>query len=504
MRRQHPYESISAGSNFALIWRYQLTESVTKKSFGIGTKLSYGFGSVAYGVKDNGFGALLLLFYNQALGLDARLAGFAIAIALVVDAFIDPLIGYASDRFQSSWGRRHPFMYAAAIPAALSYAFLFSPPVGLSQTELFVYLLVGAILVRVFIAIFEIPNASLISEFTQNYDERTSYLNWRLFFSWMSGLTMSVLAFGIFLSKGQGPIPGTQVVENYKAYGIAAGSIMLLAMLTSSAGTHHTIPSLKALSLQNRSDISTGFFKNLRESLSSRSAQINLAIGMSIMLSMGLLGGITPYVYGYLFVLSPQEISILYGSGFLSAFFALIFTPYIARYWEKRQAFIVITVAALVITPIAALLQLSGVLPKSESVWLIPILFSLSAIGSTFLIVQSTLYFSMSADVIEENEVRTGRRNEGVFFAANIFVRKCATGLGVLLTSTLITLVGFPEKAIPGTVPESVINQLVQFFIISFLILNLVSIACVLAFKITRSRHAENLAIIESRRNEIE
>ena len=81
------------------------------------TKLFYGVGSIAFGVKDNGFSVLLLLYYNQVLGLDARLAGLAIMIALIVDAVVDPVIGYASDHLHSRWGRRHPFMYAAARPS---------------------------------------------------------------------------------------------------------------------------------------------------------------------------------------------------------------------------------------------------------------------------------------------------------------------------------------------------------------------------------------------------
>jgi len=72
-----------------------MANAQAKSPHGFGTRFFYGIGSVAFGVKDNGFGALLLLFYNQALGLDARLAGLAIGIALVVDAFLDPLIGYA-------------------------------------------------------------------------------------------------------------------------------------------------------------------------------------------------------------------------------------------------------------------------------------------------------------------------------------------------------------------------------------------------------------------------
>jgi Na+/melibiose symporter-like transporter len=469
-------------------------------NYGIGTKLSYGVGSVAFGVKDNGFGSLLLLFYNQALGLDARLAALAIAIALVVDALIDPLIGHASDNLDTRWGRRHPFMYAAAVPAALSYAFLFSPPTGLGQTGLFVYLLVCGVLVRACIALFEIPNSALIAELTQNYEERTSYLNWRLFFGWVAGLTMSVAAFGVFLSQGAAGVPGTQVPSNYQAYGITAAILMLIGMLASALGTHHTIPRLKRSTVLDGHLAPAGFLKNLNRALSSRSAVMNLLVGLFVMLSTGLLAGITPYVYSYLFILKPQQVSILYSAAFISAFAALASTPWISRKFEKRHAYIGVTIAAVVTTPLAAALQLMGLLPPSDSVVFIPLLYTVGLVGTTFLIIQSTLYYSMSADVIEENEVRTGHRQEGIFFAANTFVRKCATGLGVLLTSAILAFVDFPEKAIPGSIPEPMINLLVEYFIGSFILLNCTTIAFVIAYRITRARHAEHLAILADKR----
>ena len=94
----------------------------------LSTKIFYGFGSVAFGVKDNGFSYMLLLFYNQVVGLPATLVGLALMIALVWDACIDPLIGQLSDNLRSRWGRRHPFMYAAALPVAISYVALWNPP----------------------------------------------------------------------------------------------------------------------------------------------------------------------------------------------------------------------------------------------------------------------------------------------------------------------------------------------------------------------------------------
>ena len=70
------------------------------------TTASYGFGSVAYGVKDAGFGTFLLIFYNQVIGLDASTVGLIIFVALVCDAFVDPMIGVLSDRTRGRWGRR--------------------------------------------------------------------------------------------------------------------------------------------------------------------------------------------------------------------------------------------------------------------------------------------------------------------------------------------------------------------------------------------------------------
>ena len=98
-----------------------------KPRLGLGTKLAYGVGSAAYGIKDHGFNYLLLSFYSIGLGVDASTVGLALLLALIFDAFSDPVIGYLSDNTRTRWGRRHPYMYAAAAPIALVYLFLWNP-----------------------------------------------------------------------------------------------------------------------------------------------------------------------------------------------------------------------------------------------------------------------------------------------------------------------------------------------------------------------------------------
>ena len=128
---------------------------------------AFAFGAVASGVKNHVFGTWLLVYYNQMLGLDPALAGLALALALVVDAVIDPLIGVWSDRVHTRWGRRHPFMYAGILPFALSFYALLQPPTDLSQRGLFFRLLLLTIAVRVSMGLYEIPRGALGPELTK-------------------------------------------------------------------------------------------------------------------------------------------------------------------------------------------------------------------------------------------------------------------------------------------------------------------------------------------------
>src|SRR4249920_524258 len=116
-------------------------------------KLAFGVGQAAEGLKNTAFGLFLIFYYNQVLGLPGTLAGLALGISLVFDAFFDPLVGSISDNFRSKYGRRHPFMYAAILPMAIGFYLLFSPPVH-GDWALFAWLFVFATLTRGGMALF--------------------------------------------------------------------------------------------------------------------------------------------------------------------------------------------------------------------------------------------------------------------------------------------------------------------------------------------------------------
>ena len=106
---------------------------MTSHKLGLGTMVSYGFGQIAESTKSTGFNVFLLFYYNQVLQVSATGTSIALAVALVFDAFTDPLAGSLSDKARTRWGRRHPFILVSALPLAATFYLLFNPPAGLSE-----------------------------------------------------------------------------------------------------------------------------------------------------------------------------------------------------------------------------------------------------------------------------------------------------------------------------------------------------------------------------------
>jgi Na+/melibiose symporter-like transporter len=108
------------------------------------TKLAFGVGSIAEGAIYIAFNTWNFLFYNHVLGLSGTLCGLAVTISLLIDAVADPIVGSLSDRLRSRLGRRHPFLYATALPLAVTFYCLYLPPATLSGFSLFLWFTVFA------------------------------------------------------------------------------------------------------------------------------------------------------------------------------------------------------------------------------------------------------------------------------------------------------------------------------------------------------------------------
>jgi len=464
------------------------------------TKLAYGFGSVAYGVKDNGFSYFLLIFYSQVIGVDARLVGLAITVALIVDAISDPVVGYWSDNFRSRWGRRHPFMYASAVPVALTYYLLWDPPAGWSQEALFVYVLVLAILIRTFITFYETPSSAMAAELTEDYDQRSTLLAYRFYFGWTGGNAMTVIMFVVvFPAFAAGAAAGGQFNrEAYALYGIISAVLIFAGVMISALGTHSRIPHMKAPPPKRTLTIGR-IFREIFETLVEPSFIALFVASLFGAIAAGLSTALGFYILTYFWAFTSLQIGILTFGVFLSAVIGSLMAPWVTRTMGKKRGAMIIGLIAFIGSPLPMVLKLAGWLPPESTPFVFWFVAVTSIIDVGLIICFQILGASMIADLVEQAELKTGRRAEGIFFGAVTFIRKMVTGVGVMAASFVLALAGLPAGADPSQVGEDVVFRLGAIYVPVILILWLLMMAAISRYKLSRGDHEENLRQLAER-----
>jgi GPH family glycoside/pentoside/hexuronide:cation symporter len=457
---------------------------------GLGTRLIYGSGSLAFGAKDNGLQTILLIFYSQAVGVPVGLVSAAIAFVLVADAFIDPIVGQASDNLKTAWGRRHPFMYGAAIPLAITYFFLWLPPQG-SHVLQMAYLAVVLMVSRSLISCYEIPSSALVAELTDNYHTRTTLLSFRYVFGWVGGLSMYLLAYNVFLINPQTHHLDLLYRPGYASYGLAAAILMVTAIFISAGGTHRLIPWLRKPPVENRNlkQLAGDMVSTLRH----RSFLMMLGVGVFAAMGQGIGFTLNPYFVNYFWHLTPPQLSTLIIQAGVGAFGSTIVAAFVSRALGKKRAAMTLMASSVLIGAVPMTLRLLGLMPPNSTWELTWVLFAFGCVTSPMGIGASILVSSMIADVVEDSELRTGKRSEGLFFSAAAFVNKAISGMGVLGAGLILFAIAFPPHAAPGHVDAPILRNLALLYVPVTIGLYAVAITFMSFYKISKTTHEDNL-----------
>ncbi len=465
----------------------------------IWTKLAYGSGAVAIGVRNNGLAYFLLLFYSQVVGLDARLVSLALTIALCIDAVSDPIIGYWSDNLRSRWGRRHPFLYAAIVPITAAYFLVWSPPAGMSTTATFWYLLGTLAAIRVSFSFYEIPLASLAPELTKDYDQRSTLQAFSSYFGWTGGNFMSVFMFGVlFPLFATAAIPNGQFNRDaYHAYGLIASGLILASMLAAAIGTHSRIVHMRPAP-PARTLTPARIFKEIFETLSNRSFMALFASAIFGSIASGLSAGMAFILYTYFWRFSSQQISVITMGVFGSAIIGALLAPWLSRTIGKKRGAIISGLLAFIGSPIPIVLRLTDVLPQETNALVFWFVFFATMIDVGLIICYQILSGAMMADLVEQAELKTGRRSEGIFFAASAFIGKMVNGLGVILAGYVITLAGLKTGADATHVSAETTWRLGMLYVPTILALWMTMLGIMSLYSLTRKGHEENLRALDA------
>ncbi len=460
------------------------------------TNILYGVGSIAFGVHLTVLTSALLLFYNQVVGLPAAWVGGAMALTLIFDAICDPLIGEWSDHTRSRWGRRHPFMYASAIPAAVAFYFLFDPPLDWTKPHLLIYMGAMLMTVRVLLSLYEIPSSALAPELTLDYDQRTSLMSSRFFFGTLGGAAISVLALQVFLRKDATHPLGLLSAAGYRETAVVASILIFLSIIISCVGTQRFIGSL--VHAPRVPGTWREKFRELSGTLSNRSFLALTISGIVGAISIGLRQGLDFYVSAYFFELTPAQMSYLAAANLFAAFAGVGLAPAISKRFGKKLSMVGVFFASLFASVAPIAMRLLGLIPPNGTGALFAIVFVFNFIAWTLGLTGFIIVSSMMADVVEDAAVSTGQRSEGLLFAANGLISKCVTGVGTFLSGLMLAWASFPQHATPGQVDPAILRHLGMLFVPTVAIFSAISIAVLMFYDIDRSTHERNIERLES------
>ena len=461
-------------------------------------KLGYGIGQVSEGVKTAAFNIFLFFYFNQVLGLSGSLAGIAAFLALTADAVTDPMIGHISDRWHSRWGRRHPFMLVGALPFGLALAMLFSPPSDLSQYGLFGWMLGWSVAVRLMMTLFYVPHLSLGAEIVTDYHQRTSLIGYRVFFSNISNILLAIVGFVVLFPPTEQFPNGLLNPVNYPAFGALAGGIGAIAMVVCVFLTRSTISHL----LKPAANLTKGnplfafitVFATLRQH-SFRLLFITIMIFISV---MGMTQALMVYLSTYIFGFAPEKMGILVLSFMFGAVFASSVAQWMSRQMDKKQALgiCIFFGAVILFTPIVIYLIDAYQLLSSTTQFLL--VFICTGVAQVFLIAGIILMDSMLTDTIDEHQMHTGRREEGLFFAAKSLAQKASYGIGVLISGVALDIIEFPTGANPADVPIETLTSLAMLCGPVTMLLFLSAIISIWRYPISEQRHQTIIATINT------
>lgn len=464
-------------------------------------KIFQGIGALPDTFKDFAIKTFLLLYYNQVLGLPASYASIALFVALMIDAITDPIMGSYSDNFRSKLGRRHPFMYASAIPLGLSIYFLFSPP-ELGQMALLGWLLFFVIATRLCMTFFLIPWTSLFAEFSDDYQERSEIVTYRFLMAWVGGIAFSFSVYSwVFPGTSEHQL-GQLNPENYQNFAAILALCVVAAVLITTHLTRNQIPFLMQPQGEPQRFHLGQVIREVRLALSNRNFLLLFCAVLASSVVIGTSGAMEIYMRTYFWGLATSDMRWL-SLSFTGALLAFLTILPLQNRFDKKHLLVGCSILLLIAGMALVSLRFLDMLPENGDPRLLALLVADSIVRAYLATTALIMFVSMIADTLDAQELQTGLRQEGVFNSALAFSAKATSGVGLLIAGFLLdAVVRFPQGASVATLTSDVIIRLGVVDGLVVPLFNVVWMVLAMRYGITREMHAEVRRLLEIRRRD--
>jgi len=440
-----------------------------------GRKLVYGLGDHTVNLFLSAASLLFFFFLTELAGLRPGLAGLVTWVARLVDAFTDPLMGRLSDLTRWRAGRRRPYFLIGALPFGLAFALMWVVVPFETQTAKFAYYASVYVLVSLATTCLSVPYLALIPEMAVDYDDRTSLNTYR----------GALAVMGTFAAVGM-KFLAEQLGGDAEAWlraGMVGGIWMILPWLA-----------VYRVSFERpgyRRAAPVGFVEGAR--LLTRHKNYRHLCGLYIVarIAVDLVGAMFLLYFTYWLGREQDFVPTL-------ALFLLVvvaFLPFwlaVSRRSDKQTIFI-----AGAAWWIGAQFLIYSAQPEWPQAWM----FAIAALAAVGYAVADLMPWAMLGEVVDEDELVTGDRREGVYVGFFMFLRKLGGATAVLLMGLALEISGYRGGLGPGEQSETALETIRILTSLVPAVFLALAIWLALGYTLSRAAHREILTSIAERRD---
>ncbi len=461
----------------------------TDQRLPVSQKLGYGLGAIAYSVPNQIMASFFLFYVTAILHVEPLVAGVIVAISVLWDAITDPWLGHVSDRTQSArFGRRHLFLMVGGVGTALGTALLWSISSESSELYKITMLLVFVLFTKTMLTFYGAPYFAIGGTISKNYDERSSIQSYRATFH-LIGIMIAVAGMTIIFFKSTSEYPKGQL--NPEAYPSVGYTVALITVVIALIATV-IIPKDRTQPSTQEPEQNTKVWAMAFDSLKNPNFRaiilmiFLLEIAFQVSISIGF------HVSTYSYNLTGPEIGLV---GITVLVFSILSQPlwvHLSRRFEKKTALIVgmfFGIAGFAGLP----LMFVGLewLPLNHTMT-VPLMMGFSAISGIGNGAFMSLPFSMVADTVDQSEIKTGRRQEGLYFGMYNFAYKAGISISVLIGGILLDIIGFDSTLTEQSVTTTYNLAMVPMWMLIALSPAIYWVAS--KYQLDRKKHSEILA----------
>ena len=438
-------------------------------------KIAYGLGDAASSMFWKIFGMYSLFFYTDVFGITAAAAGTMFLIARLWDSFFDVFVGIAADRTKTKWGKYRPYLLWFAIPFAVMGVFTFYAP-DLSSTGKLVYAYITYSLMMIVYSLINVPYASLLGAISADPKERNQLSSYRMSFAFIGSFVTFMLLQPLidFFSKTFDADSVTQAAKTAEAsvstsvtgwvMGVGViGVICVILFLLCFSWTKERVQQIE-------SEENVSIKTDLKNLFHNAPWWILVATGLAALLFNAVRDSVAIYYFrdfvklNYKMAGTGWDITTIYFLvGQAANLIGVMAAPSISAKYGKKKTYMIAIL-------LAGLLSIVFYFIPNNIVWILALQFLISIFAGYVL----PLLWSMFADIVDHQELLTGRRATGLIFSSSSMSQKLGWALGAALSGWILAWFNY--------IPDAVTQSADTIFGEKLMISLLPAACCVLAF----------------------